>query len=484
MGICEMGIYSRGKDLHKQASSEFAIRMPTRSVIRIGFSVVIALLLFSTLKAYQIQGSLSAEALQIYHRHIKQDEILNQLRRNLWIGANASRDFLLNPFLDKAATFEAQLLEVRTASAQLLDQLDHLQVPNEASMELRTRIQDFWNLLERIPIATETFDEAGRYQFVQREIVPRRNSAGAVLRELAEVNQETLKESEIEFSDTRGAATRRLLITLSLCVAFVLVIVAFSLSHSETLERQTARQYDDLEHAKKELQQLAARLMEVQEEERTRLSRELHDEIGQALAIIRLEISRAESASGADLPRDRLARARRLTEDTIQTIRNISLLLRLPFLDDLGLGPALEWQVEAFSRRTGVKCELAQQDISDLLPDTIKTCVYRVLQESLHNCEKYGAASHVNVSVRHSSGLLILSIEDYGRGFDVNLGVRPCPTSRFGILGMRERAAALGGTLDLNSAPGCGTRITLRLPFKEVERPATAPEMPVEVSVQ
>src|SRR6266508_4238942 len=121
-----MGILSRGVGLYERGSSQFAVRVRKRSVSRLGFSIVIALLLFSTVKAYQIQGSLSAEALNIYHRHIKQDDIFYRLRRNLWIGANASRDFLLNPFLDKAATFDAQLREVRVTSGHLLAELERL----------------------------------------------------------------------------------------------------------------------------------------------------------------------------------------------------------------------------------------------------------------------------------------------------------------------------------------------------------------------
>lgn len=206
--------------------------------------------------------------------------------------------------------------------------------------------------------------------------------------------------------------------------------------------------------------------MSVQEEERTRLSRELHDQIGQALATLRLEITRAESLPARDFQdiRQRLAGARALAESMIQTVRDISLLLRPSLLDDLGLAPALQWQVEEFRRRTGLPCEFSEHNVEGPLPESVRTCVYRVLQEALHNCEKHAAASAVSVSVCRFPELLTLEVEDDGKGFDTAGG--PSRTRPgFGMLGMRERAAALGGTLAVTSSPGNGARLTLRLPL-------------------
>jgi signal transduction histidine kinase len=254
---------------------------------------------------------------------------------------------------------------------------------------------------------------------------------------------------------------------LGLSVIVAIAVAGFSLAHSESLERKTVRQYEEVERARTELQQFAARLMQIQEEERTRLSRDLHDEIGQALATLRLEVARAETVTPEDLPevRERLIRARQLAERTVQTIRDISTLLRPSLLDDLGLQPALEWQVEDFTRRTGVQCELLQHGPRESLPEPVRTCVYRVIQESLHNCEKHSAAKQVTVSIAQAESDITVTVQDDGSGFSTEAEGVARRSGRFGILGMRERATALGGDLEVASAAGAGVRVVLRLPL-------------------
>src|SRR5581483_1331638 len=133
---------------------------------------------------------------------------------------------------------------------------------------------------------------------------------------------------------------------------------AISIRHSDNLADRAEKHFAEVEQAKGELQRLSARLLEVEEEGRRQLARELHDEIGQALALLQIEISRAQSAAGGPLSslRDRLDRARSLAEQTVQTVRDISVLLRPTILDDLGLAPALQFQVENFMRRSGITC--------------------------------------------------------------------------------------------------------------------------------
>lgn len=120
--------------------------------------------------------------------------------------------------------------------------------------------------------------------------------------------------------------------------------------------------------------------------------------------------------------------------------------------------------MEEFSRRTGVRCDFRETGLSDTLPDPVRTCVYRVLQESLHNCEKHAVASLVRVEARELADSVVLEIEDDGRGFDVDARGTGAKPARFGILGMRERAASLAGTLEVRSAPGKGTTIHLSVP--------------------
>jgi len=250
-------------------------------------------------------------------------------------------------------------------------------------------------------------------------------------------------------------------------VLLCILVARLSLRHAENLERQAEENFAQVAQAKAELQQLSARLLEIEEEGRRKLSRELHDEIGQTLALLQIEISHAQALlAGTPVAlKARLDRARELAERTVQTIRNISVLLRPALLDDLGLVPALQFQLEDFLRRSGIPCEFVEDGVADHLPDAVKTCVYRVVQEALHNCEKHSGARKVRVTVRQLPGCLVTEIEDDGRGFqtDAERG------AGLGLLGIRERAANAGGSLVIDSAPGRGARIALRIPLEAVE---------------
>jgi signal transduction histidine kinase len=287
------------------------------------------------------------------------------------------------------------------------------------------------------------------------------------LRDLSIVDQRMLEDSEGEFAGTRRRAAGRLLLMLGLGVLLSIVVVRLSLRHAENLEREADRHYAEVEQTRGELKNLSARLLEIEEEGRRKLSRELHDEIGQTLALLQIEISRAQAfpAGPPAVLREHLERARSLAERTVQTVRNISGLLRPALLDDLGLVPALQFQLEDFLRRSGIHCEFVEEGVADHLPDNVKTCVYRVVQEALHNCEKHSGACKVRVQVRQFPEALVAEIEDDGIGFQVSDRQRPERSMGLGLLGMRERAGNAGGSLVVDSSPGHGTRIALRIPL-------------------
>jgi signal transduction histidine kinase len=450
-----------------EAQKQVPMGVSSSTVLRFGYAAVIAILVFSTIQAYRIQGIVSDKHIGIFLQYVKQDEALSQLRRSIWLAGNYVRDFFLSSLPDRSAILKAQFQDLDAQSRQALSRLEQLKPDEAATRSLRLKLADYWSKLEPVPESMAASQAPAAYQFIQQEIVPRRNALYDALQQITEDDQAALQKSELQFADSRLDAVRKLLFTLGLCVVLGLLVAGFSLRHAARLERETVTQYQEVMRAKSEMEQLSARLLEIEEDGRRRLSRELHDEIGQTLAVLEIEISHAQSLTGDSQPaiRDRLKRARDLAGKTVQTVRDISLLLRPALLDDLGLVPALQWLLEDFERRSGVACEFSEDGVQDLLPDSVKTCVYRVVQEALHNCEKHAAASQVHVAVRQSPQQIRVEMEDNGRGLELNTKGMPGRNAGLGILGMRERAARVGGELTLESSPGRGTKVCLQIPL-------------------
>jgi signal transduction histidine kinase len=253
-----------------------------------------------------------------------------------------------------------------------------------------------------------------------------------------------------------------LTITIGLTIGLGLVLAGFTIQRILRLEARAAQQFDQIATAQAELKQLSARLVEAQEDERRSISRELHDEVGQALSGVLVEM-----ANFSKLIRNRdfegisakATEVKRLVEDSIGVVRNMALLLRPSMLDDLGLLPALEWQAREVSRRTNIRVSVEADDLPGGLPEEHKTCVYRIVQEALHNCVQHAVAHTVKITVRQQSGQLFLSIQDDGKGFQVER------TRGMGLLGIQERVGHLGGRFAVDSAPGKGTELRVSLPL-------------------
>jgi signal transduction histidine kinase len=438
-----------------------------RAALRAGYAAVIAVLVFAAIEAYRIQSSVSVQHLEIYRHYVEQDATVAILRRNLWLAGTYVRDFFIQTTPQQGQVLEEQLKALRVEDDAALDKLAHMGANRAVLENIRKNLAEFRAIIEPLSLSMLNEPDERQFDFLQREIVPRRGDLYTALLSIQAADQQRLQESEREFAAARRNAANRLLIILGLCVLLAMVVARSSLRHAENLEQKAELHFRQVEQARSELQELSARLLEIEEEDRRNLSRELHDEIGQALALLQIEISHAQGFLPAqpEVARERLRRARQLAEQTVQTVRDISLLLRPPLLDDLGLGPALQFQLEGFLRRSGITCEFTEEGVSEDLPDSVKTCVYRVVQEALHNCEKHSGAHNVRVRVEQSVDCLMAEIQDDGCGFLPGDGGAPARRRGLGLLGMRERASIAGGSLAVDSAPGRGARICLRIPL-------------------
>jgi len=204
------------------------------------------------------------------------------------------------------------------------------------------------------------------------------------------------------------------------------------------------------------------RLLDAQETERRAISRELHDQVGQTLNAILVDAANLAKRLPAEdaVSRRYLDNIRTFADSSVNSIRDIALLLRPSMLDDLGLVPALEWQAREVARRTGIKVDVTAENVPDSLPDAVRTCIYRVVQEALNNVTRHSGANHTVITVRQEADSLFLTVTDDGRGFD------PERTRGLGMVGMEERARQLGGKFEIQSAPGKGAVLRVALPVK------------------
>jgi PAS domain S-box-containing protein len=227
---------------------------------------------------------------------------------------------------------------------------------------------------------------------------------------------------------------------------------------------ESKRVEQDLQRSFDQLRALAARLQSAREEERQRVARELHDELGQALTAIKLDLSSlirglsAERAPHATRAESILA----LADQMIQLVRRISTELRPDLLDRLGLVAALEWAGEEFQARTGIECRLELPADTLVVDPERATAIFRIFQETLTNVARHASATKVDVRLARAGGSLTLEVHDNG----VGIGEEPASAGRsLGILGMRERALLLGGEFSINGAPGRGTTVRVRIPL-------------------
>ena len=208
------------------------------------------------------------------------------------------------------------------------------------------------------------------------------------------------------------------------------------------------------------MKQLSKRIVEAEERERRAISRELHDEVGQSLSALLIDVENlTEMSSEHAVFRQGLQKIKTLAENCVSEVRNMALLLRPSMLDDLGLVAALDWQAREVSKRTGMFVDTIDENVSNNLPEEHKTCVYRIVQEALNNCSKHAYAKNVRIVVRQAPNHLRVSIEDDGKGFDASR------VRGFGLVGMNERVSNLGGVLKVESDPARGTRLRVDLPL-------------------
>jgi signal transduction histidine kinase len=385
----------------------------------------------------------AVDAVRLLDRMRADNQILREasLERSRRLGSIRTYILLCDRSHDHSAELQAALARV----------LDNLAGYRSSTLEETAQLSELRGLLERHWRMMENAGQADTQETTILQISTRVEDVDA--RQLAE----TGNAIRMQFENLGQRLS--LVLVIALCAA--LLLAAGCLVYILRIERQDRLRYQEVLRGRGQLEQLSARLVAAQETERRSISRELHDEVGQTLGAVLVD---AANLANRIPPEDTVSHRyldniRSLADASVNSIRNIALLLRPSMLDDLGLIPALEWQAREVARRTGIKVEVTAEQVSDSLPDAIRTCIYRVAQEALHNMTRHSKAASAVVGVKQTDSALTLTVQDDGAGFD------PALTKGLGLLGMEERVKQLGGRLEIRSQPGKGTLLSVTLPL-------------------
>ena len=437
----------------------------SRFVVMLGFGGLLALMALAGFDAVEALRRIQSSNDDIRQDFLSRNRALEQIRSDLYLSGTYVRDYLLEPDASNAEAHRTSLIRVRSEMDSALSAYRRLLSPPEgAPFEVLTReLGDYWKLLE--PALQWNAQERHRrgYPYLRDEVFPRRMAMLRIADQIAAINESQLNAGKQQVARAFSQFRSRFVGTFGLTVGLGAVLALFSVRKILELERDALLRYEEIAGARRELKQLSARLVAAQEDERRNISRELHDEVGQALSAVLVEMGNLSSAIRAGnhlaLP-GHVESVKKLVEDCVAVVRNMSLLLRPSMLDDLGLVPALQWQAREVAKRTGMRVRVAAEQVSDELPEEHKTCIYRVVQEALHNSAQHASAQLVRVKVRQEPGHILLSVQDDGEGFE--------PQNRgMGLLGIEERVANLGGSCQIQSVTGQGTSLEIVLPFQQ-----------------
>ena len=441
------------------------MRFKTWPVAALALSALLLLVIVAVLESSRRAQGIYARLDDLnQHYHLVENK-LRRLRSDVNMSGIYVRDYLLDPVPARAAHYRQRITEHRTNSVATFDDLRNLTQGrpgiDERLATLQPQLQGYWQSLDPLFDWTPAEKATASARFLQEEVIPRREEILSIATEIEKLNDATLaaqrEEVDRQQDSLRGDLNTLLAFSLLLGVT-VAITTVFRLRR---LEQRSDEQRGAAQEAERQMREMSQQLVATQEAERTNLSRELHDHVGQVLTALRMElgsIDRLRSSDDETIGRA-VAECRLLVDSMVRTVRDLALGLRPSMLDDFGLQPALEWHARDFTRRYGLPVHLNVAGVLGDLPDDYKTCIYRVVQEALTNCVRHAAASCIRVTVTgHPDGLDVTVVDD-GIGFDVE---RRKPG--LGLRGIQERVRDLGGQVEIRSVKGAGTSLLIRLP--------------------
>ena len=398
-------------------------------------------------------------------RYLRAQDVLTAARGHILLGAMTVRDALIDPVPEKVHAYRQQVEDNYRAADDALARYEPVIDASGESvriMRLRADIDDYRRTLLDVlqPEKLRSVDAPA----LLREIFPKRQGLMRLSEEMQSINRTAFVRQQSEIAEIHRLNHRRLWESFGAAMIASFAIAFLATLYAGRLEERVKRQRDREQENAETLRRLSSQLVTAQEEERRIIARELHDEVGQVLTAIKVELSLAqraiENAGGAPAV---LQEARTIADGALETVRHLSHLLHPPLLEDLGLAAAVDAYAKAFTRRHTIRIDVRPEGVEAVrFGRDVETSAYRIVQEALTNVARHSSATACTVSIGKAGGVLRVTIEDDGCGFDP--GTVGGPGGGLGLVGMRGRATELGGRLRIDSARGLGTRLTVEVP--------------------
>jgi signal transduction histidine kinase len=338
---------------------------------------------------------------------------------------------------------------------------------DELRRQLRDLLDNFWLLSdEAFNLANQGHEDSARY-LIRSQLEEQRETLSGVVSRLLDLNDKAQQEAGQRVSLVYGQVTKDILLLIGVLFLVALGTGLYTLQANRKTFERLHDLAEKLQSQSEHLRMLSWKLIEVQEQTLRHVARDLHDHFGQILTAIGVMLGRARRNA---LDKDPvfvqdIETVKKIVEDTLQSVRDESQIFRPAILDDFGLQQTLEWFGEQFSRQTGVQVHFIGKLSDAFLPPDMAIHVYRIVQEALNNVARHSGAREAWVSLEEKENQLTLEVRDNGAGFEASMEIQRVAGQGIGLVGMRERAEHLNGSLSIRSAPRKGTTISVRIPL-------------------
>jgi signal transduction histidine kinase len=440
-----------------------------RGALAVGFAAVFALWTFSAYDLLRGLTQVEERVTDARDSFIRGERVLSTIRTSVLLGSIYLRDALVDSGAITRQYYRDELNQIREDVGVLLPAYVsgvHSPIERQQWALLQTELDDYWGSTDVVFGRDMPRSAGGAATFLRERIVPRRDTILRILDRLTALRSVAEQRHQIETSLMYAEVRQRLFNTGLLSILLGIIVAVLATWYVGRLEREIERQRQMDVQNRRDLERLSARLVSAQEEERRVIARELHDEVGQALTAIKMELGVAQRGVPPDSREaGSLAEARSIAESALQNVRDMSQLLHPSMLDDFGLPETLQTYLRGFSKRSGIRAQITTERMDERLPADVEVGLYRIVQEALTNVLKHANATTCTVRLVRREDHVHLTIDDDGRGIESGVD-SPVPARRgLGIIGMRERAGSLAGIFSVQNRSEGGTHISVRLPL-------------------